>query len=171
MIKRYFLNLSLALLLFLGVIAVPPAQADSFTYTAGIDYTGGDLYNQPEASPGDCASACFDQAACSAWSWANGTCYLKTLIFQPQANSNVTSGTEVFPLEPGVDRFGSDIKNIAFSSVDPNQCIEACWNTTNCDTFTIVYNSSSSMTCYLKQNEPAAVPANGNLVSGLMSNY
>ena len=139
----------MALLLFLGVIAVPPAQADSFIYTTGIDYTGGDLYNQI----------------------ANDICYLKTLIFKPQAKSIVTSGAAVFPLEPGVDRLGSDIKNIAIPSVDPNKCIAACWKTKNCDTFTIVYNFSSSMTCYLKHGEPAAVPANGNLVSGLMANY
>ena len=161
----------MALLLFLGVIAVPPAQADSFIYTAGIDYTGGDLYNQIANNPDDCASACFDQAACSAWSWANDICYLKTLIFKPQAKSIVTSGAAVFPLEPGVDRLGSDIKNIAIPSVDPNKCIAACWKTKNCDTFTIVYNSSGLMTCYLKHGEPAAVPANSNLVSGLMANY
>ncbi len=52
----------------------------SYTTISSSDYTGGDYKNIPSSNLSQCIKSCCDDANCLAYTFANGTCYLKNSI-------------------------------------------------------------------------------------------
>jgi hypothetical protein len=52
----------------------------SYTTISSSDYTGGDYKNIPSSNLSQCIKTCCDDSNCLAYTFANGTCYLKNSI-------------------------------------------------------------------------------------------
>lgn len=77
---------------------------------------------------------------------------------------------DAFRLEPGVDRPGSDITQLALEQADPSACAQHCADTPNCRAFTYVEPGvqGESAMCWLKDAVPDPV-ASACCTSGLRS--
>ena len=166
-----FLNL-FTVLLAVFLLFPTNAQVQAATYSDGIDYPGGDLYNLKSSSLESCAQSCDEQPACLAWTFDNNTqiCYLKDQVLTPKQKGVDISSTAAFPYEVGLDRPGNDLSSFTMRSYDPQMCVSACSSNKDCDSFTIDFYELSNPKCYLKSGQPVPVPKSGD-VSGLMDNF
>jgi hypothetical protein len=67
---------------YLNQLIDPDVPSCSYTHTVGSDYTGGDYNSIPNSTLTGCIKACCDDVNCLAYTFANGTCYMKNSIPQ-----------------------------------------------------------------------------------------
>lgn len=123
---------------------------------ANVDRWGADYRAFSTASAATCQGTCANEARCAAFTHYNSTCYLKNTEGVPTSLSGATSGVRR-GLETNTDRAGSDYRNFAPSSPDPEHCQAACASESACKAFTYVAPSATgSARCFLKNQVPNA---------------
>jgi len=65
---------------YLSQIIDPNIPSCSYTHLVGSDYSGGDYNNFSNSTLTSCIKACCDDINCLAYTYSNGTCYLKNSI-------------------------------------------------------------------------------------------
>lgn len=128
----------------------------------GINRSGGDFAAIAASSADACASACGRHASCAAFTYAGGTCWLKSSVPTASACGNCTSGVVGRGLEPGVNRPGLDVAVATATSA--RDCAARCARDERCEAFT--FTGAATSNCWLKDGVPGALPGPG-LVSGV----
>jgi cellobiose dehydrogenase (acceptor) len=72
--------------------AVLTASTGSCTLVNGVDYFGNDLTSAASGSASGCCDLCRAKTGCKAFTWASGTCYLKSASTAGTAKAGVVSG-------------------------------------------------------------------------------
>jgi hypothetical protein len=166
-------------LLLIGAVALFADTASAQTgYMQNIDLPGRDIRDYWTDDVGQCSAGCRADERCVAWTWvrpgvhgAEGRCWLKSSIPQPQASvcciSAVERGTAAGPQpgpwpdpgpQPGVlnnvDLPGRDYRD--FAANDMQQCRAACRGDNECMAWTWVrpgvYGPEGY--CWLKESVP-----------------
>lgn len=135
----------------------------------GNDYRDFDLDNP---DPMLCKLACDGDLACAAWTYVNpgiqaesARCWLKDSAPEAVANACCTSGlgraVTGWPLEVGIDRPGSDFRDLDLADADPRLCESACRSEAQCLAFTYVHPGvqSDAARCWLKDSVPEPSPS------------
>lgn len=80
---------------YLNQLIDPDVPSCSYTHLVGSDYTGGDYNNIPNSSLNSCIKACCDDVNCLAYTFANGTCYMKNSIpnIRKTGDTSMVTGT------------------------------------------------------------------------------
>lgn len=80
---------------YLNQIIDPSVPSCSYTHLVGADYAGGDYNSIPNSSLTSCIKSCCDDVNCLAYTFANGTCYMKNSIqpLKKTGNTNMVAGT------------------------------------------------------------------------------
>ncbi len=134
----------------------------------GKDYKNFDL---PTDDPQLCLNACNGEAQCKAWTYVkpNTTqgfpprCWLKNDVPNPVNNNCCVSGVKSAAPPPNMevdtDRPGSDYKDFALSSADPQLCLNACAGEGVCKawTYTKPGIQGTKAHCWLKNAVPPPV--------------
>jgi hypothetical protein len=80
---------------YLNQIIDPNVPSCSYTHLVGADYQGGDYNIIPNSSLTSCIKSCCDDVNCLAYTFSNGTCYMKNSIppLKKNGNVNMVTGT------------------------------------------------------------------------------
>jgi hypothetical protein len=80
---------------YLNQLIDPDFPSCSYTHLVGSDYTGGDYNNIPNSTLTSCIKSCCEDINCLAYTFANGTCYLKNSIpnLRKVGDDNFVTGT------------------------------------------------------------------------------
>ena len=65
---------------YLNQLIDPDFPSCNYTHLVGSDYTGGDYNNIPNSTLTSCIKSCCEDVNCLAYTFSNGTCYLKNSI-------------------------------------------------------------------------------------------
>ena len=139
------------------------------------DRLGGDYksFTLGQADPALCQASCNSEASCKAWTYvkpgfqgAQARCWLKSSV--PVAKANACCASGIKEAEFGVDRPGSDYKNVVLNQPDPGRCQTTCKGEAPCKAWTYVKPGVQGATarCWLKNSVPTAT-ATACCVSGL----
>ncbi|KAF0692596.1 Aste57867_16337 [Aphanomyces stellatus] len=136
------------------LLAAPSMQQSCTSIENGVDYPGNDLSGVPANAAEDCCGICAATAKCKAFSFAYGTCYLKSAKANGVPNGAVRSGVVAPPatqcptIENDTDYDGGDFGQQPASRAE--DCCALCANTPGCKVFAYAWN-----TCYLKNAQGA----------------
>jgi hypothetical protein len=128
----------------------------------GIDRPGGDFSAFSSANPESCAVACGLNDSCKAFTYAAGTCWLKSVIPAAQSCATCTSGVIQRGAESNVNRGGSDIAT--HNAVSARHCATLCARDHRCEAYT--FTGAGSNNCWLKDEVPSGSHAPG-MTSGV----
>jgi hypothetical protein len=80
---------------YLNQLIDPNIPSCNYTHSVGTDYTGSDYNNIPNSTLTSCIKACCDDVNCLAYTFSNGTCYLKNSIpeLKKTGDTKMISGT------------------------------------------------------------------------------
>jgi hypothetical protein len=80
---------------YLNQLIDPSVPSCNYTHLVGSDYTGGDYRQIPNSSLTSCIKACCDDINCLAYTFTNGTCYMKNTIpsLRKTGDVNMITGT------------------------------------------------------------------------------
>ena len=80
---------------YLNQLIDPNIPSCSYTHLVGSDYTGGDYNSFGNATLTSCIKACCDDVNCLAYTYNNGTCYMKNSIpsLRKLGDNNFVTGT------------------------------------------------------------------------------
>ncbi|RHY25152.1 hypothetical protein DYB32_008494 [Aphanomyces invadans] len=139
-------------LLVLAFVAEPALQqATCSSIAVDVDYPGNDIAGVAAAAVDNCCGICAATAHCNAFSYAYGTCYLKSANGSAIAKRGVYSATLATPppcpaIENDTDYAGGDLTSVAASAAEA--CCGICKATAGCKLFAYAYG-----TCYLKHTQ------------------
>ncbi|KAF0692221.1 hypothetical protein As57867_016616, partial [Aphanomyces stellatus] len=129
---------------------------------SNVDYVDQDVAEAPGAASSDCCTACQANAACNAYSWFNGVCYLKSGRGSTEAKTGVQSArvNKCSALEKDVDYVGNDLSSVGGAVED---CCAFCRQTDGCGAF-----SWANGVCYLKSKK-GTTKANSGVISAAVN--
>lgn len=80
---------------YLNQLIDPDVPSCNYTHLVGSDYKGGDYKNMPNTSLTSCIRSCCDDVNCLAYTFSNGTCYMKNSIpnIQKTGDTSMITGT------------------------------------------------------------------------------
>jgi hypothetical protein len=134
---------------------LPPTSA------SGFDLPGHDYLAYGAARSELCETDCAGDPACRAFTYYQGTCFLKNGVAAPASLSGAVSGIKK-TFEVGVDRVGSDLSGpVAAGSAA--ECADRCYGDRMCRAFSFVPAAGQ---CWLKYAVPPPSP-NGGVISGI----
>jgi len=119
----------------------------------GFDRPGGDYASSARPSVASCQQACRDDAVCRAFSYAAGTCFLKSMVPDWFPSPGVTAGIAL-QLDANVDRAGGYLYSVDIGTQPAETCINRCAAVPNCYAYTYVPAGAHSL-CWLKSSVPA----------------
>ncbi|EQC42295.1 hypothetical protein SDRG_00034 [Saprolegnia diclina VS20] len=142
-----------------GSPGAAPQPSGTCTAQMGIDFTSSGTNNDIGSAPvsgsttdqlAQCCALCYKNDKCVAYSVGYGSCYMKSSVGVPRANSQVSSGIK--GAGPSIqwkqDYWGNDILGLDMpgSAIDQaTMCHSLCKTTANCAGFTM-----NGGRCYLK---------------------
>jgi hypothetical protein len=132
------------------------------TLEVNVDYPGNDITSVYTYGPQDCCNECTNYEGCAAYSWSNGTCYLKSYKSFPMDSPGIHSaviGTSFCAfIENGIDYYGNDVGYVYFyNTASVEDCCISCRLFTGCKYFTYVPDTKD---CYLKSSNAGSTPNN-----------
>ncbi len=130
---------------------------------------GSTYRTQAASSVQDCKKKCAEDSACAAFGYRSGNCSFKEVGGVPRSRVGYTSGLRR-GLEMNTNRLGSDYRNFALATPDPERCQTACARESRCKVFTYVpprpaAQGTGYAHCWLKDAIPPAYSTMG-MVSG-----
>jgi hypothetical protein len=136
-------------------------------FETDINRPGGEWKNLITQTAVACSHECVKDGICKAFTWVPGSkrCYMKYAVAPPEAApgtgyiSGVLRGAEF-----AYDRPGSDYKN--FKAETWQYCATACFNDSNCKSWTLSGLIGFNARCYLRNDVPARVATPGK-ISGI----
>lgn len=140
-----------------GVVSGLPRRLE-----VGVNRSGADYASFATADAEACSGACGRDHACQAFTFAGGTCWLKSTTPAASACGNCTSGVPRRGLEIGWNRGGYDIATTTTSTA--RQCADQCARNDRCEAYT--FTNAAGSNCWLKDGVPAASAAAG-MTSGV----
>ena len=80
---------------YLNQLIDPNVPSCNYTHLVGSDYQGGDYNNIPNTSLTSCIKSCCDDVNCLAYTFSNGTCYMKNSIpnLKKTGDTSMVTGT------------------------------------------------------------------------------
>jgi PAN domain/Trypsin len=145
--------------------AVPKAGVFSGLPGMGsFDRVGRDFQTLSLSRSDECEAACARNSSCAAFTFLNGTCYLKNAV--PVASTNCSGCLSSHRrIETGIDRMGSDYKNLVTASAAA--CATECAKDGAC----LAYSWLATTTrCYLKNAVPQT-SVNANVTSDVRRGF
>ncbi|KAF0711710.1 Aste57867_5126 [Aphanomyces stellatus] len=143
-------------------------HAQTCSTTNDFDYFGNDLSSTNQDDPAQCCTDCQATSGCKAYTWVDGTCYLKSSQGKRHAMPGAVSGVlPIAKLQPAcnverdVDYFGNDLSTT--DQDDPADCCSDCQATKGCQVYTW-----ANGVCYLKSSQGRR-SAMAGAVSGTMA--
>ncbi|RHZ16159.1 hypothetical protein DYB26_011146 [Aphanomyces astaci] len=135
-------------LTLLALVAQPSLQQSCPPIDVDVDYPGNDIHGVPSTAAENCCGICAATPNCLAFSYAYGTCYLKSAKGSSVRTPGVQSGTVATcpSIENDIDYAGGDLKAVAASAA--SDCCGHCKATTDCKLYSYAYG-----TCYLKHTQ------------------